>query len=111
MMGVKQSEMMWFQVVKAHRAVRYPDAFMLNIHLAARGQAGGFFWKSAWEKRPVKDTQLHFSSVIRNGYGEKACILVVHVDEIDTEKRNKGGEPPALPVEQILRYGNGDARS
>ena len=51
---------------------------------------------------------MRISRGIGNGDGEEAGILVVHVDEIDAVIRTKGREPETLPVEQILRYGQGD---
>src|SRR5450759_1277323 len=105
-MGVKQSEMMWFGVVKANRTVRYPDGFMLNIHRTARSLASGFLRKSAWEKRPVKDTQLHFSGVIWNSDEEETGILIVYINKIDTEIWSKSHKPQTLPVKKILRHGN-----
>ena len=40
--------------------------------------------------------------------GKEAGVFVIHVAEFDTVVRTKSREPQALPVEEVLRYGQGD---
>ena len=73
--------------------------------------AGGFLRTSAGEKRPVEDGHFRMPGWIRNGDGEQAGVFVVHVVEFDALIRAEAREPEALPVEQILRYCQGDPRA
>ena len=82
-----------------------------EIHLARRGLAGGFLGTRAGEKRAMEHGHLHFSGVIGYGDGEEAGILVVHVDEINAVVRREGRKPQPLPVDQIVRYGQGNPRA
>ena len=84
---------------------------MLEIDLARRGLAGGFLGTRAGEKGAMEHGHLHFPGVIGDGDGEEAGILVVHVDEIDAVVGSKGRQPQSLPVEQILRFGQGNPRA
>ena len=70
--------------------------------------ASGFLRTSAGEKRSVEDGQFRVPGWIGNGDGEEAGIFVVHVGEFDALIRAEGREPEALPVEEVLRYGQGD---
>jgi hypothetical protein len=45
---------------------------------------------------------------IGNGDREEARIFVIHVVKFDTVIRAKGRESKALPVEEVLRYSQGD---
>jgi len=93
---------------RGHRAVGYPDAFMIGIHPSGCAVENGFLRACAGEKGAMEHGELHFPGVIGNGDGEEAGILVVHMDEIDIVKRLKGRKPDPLPVEQILRNRQGN---
>jgi hypothetical protein len=81
---------------------------MIGIHPSARASEGSFLRSSSREKGTVEHSELHFPCVIGNGDGEKAGILIVHVNEIDIVKRRKGRKSDPLPVEQILRNRQGN---
>ena len=51
---------------------------------------------------------MHLSAVAGDRDGKKTGILVVHMDEIDALIRSKGCEPETLPMDQILRNGEGN---
>ena len=104
MMRVEQAGTMWCQALGRHRTIGNPDAFMLAIHNPGLAQQGGFLGAGAGKKRTVEKSQLHLPGVIRNGDGEDAGVLVVHMDEINALKGFKGCQPDPLPVEQILRH-------
>ena len=103
MMTGKMSETTWFTAFQGHPAVGNPDAFPIEIHLTNRGVAGGFLRTSAGKKRPVEHGQFRMAGWIRNGDGEEAGILVIHVADFDAVIPAKGREPQTLPVEEILR--------
>jgi hypothetical protein len=107
-MRVKQPHLIRFEIVQGHRAIGNPDAFVIEIDQSRIGLAGGFLRTSAGEKRPMNDGQLHLPSMIGNGNGEEAGVLVIHMDEINAIIRFEGSEAQTLPVKQILRYGQRD---
>ena len=108
MVRIKEAEVLWFLSVRRHRTVRNPNAFMVEIDFAGAFVAGGFLGAGAGEKWPMKEGHLHLSAMIGNRDGKEAGVLVVHMDEIDALVRSKGREPESLPMEQILRNGEGD---
>jgi hypothetical protein len=77
---------------------------MIEIYNPGFGLASGFLRASAGKKRTVEKGQLHLPGVIGNGDGKDACVLVVHVNEIDALKGFKGRQPDPFPVKQILRH-------
>ena len=110
-MGSKLAEATQFTALQRRRAVGNPDAFPLQIHLTGRGVASGFLRTSTREKRPVEDGQFRVPGWIRNGDGKQTGIFVIHISEFDALIRAEVGEPEALPVEEVLRYGQGDPRT
>ena len=72
---------------------------MFEIHKPASALAHGILRSAAGEKRTMEHCKLHFPGVIRNGDGEEAGILVVHMDEIDAAIRLEGSQPNPLPME------------
>jgi hypothetical protein len=56
----------------------------------------------------MQEGHLHLSAVAGNRDGKEAGVLVVHMDEIDALIRSKGREPESLPMDQILRNGEGN---
>ena len=103
MMGHEPTEAIWFSGVQGHWAVRNPDAFPIEIHLARCGLARGFLRASAGKKRPVKHGQFRVPGRVRDGDGKQAGIFVIHVVEFDALIRTESCEPQALSVEEVLR--------
>src|SRR5664279_5309904 len=110
MMKIKRSGTKWL-MVKRHLAVRNPDALFFDIHLANCRTAGCFLGASAWKERPVQQGQLRLSSGIGYDGWEEASILIVYVTEFDAVVRRKFREPKALPVEDIFRHCQRNART
>src|ERR1700683_236156 len=81
---------------------------MVKIQLAWTVVAGGFFGTSAWKKRTMQQSHLHFSGVIGNGDRKQTGILVVHMHEIDAAIRRKVRQSDPLPMEKIGRNGQRD---
>ena len=98
-MRVKQAEVVRFEALQSHRAIRNPNAFMIEIHHTGLGLAGGFLGKRAGKERPMKDGQLHFSGMIGNGDGEEAGVLVIHMDKVNAGIRFKRTPVPAASNE------------
>ena len=76
-----------------------------------RGRAGGFFWTRAWKERAVKHGQFRFAVRIWNHDGKEACILVIHVAEIDIAACCESRESQALPMKEIFRNGERNPRA
>jgi hypothetical protein len=94
--------------LRGHGAVGDPDALPVEVHLTRLAVAGGLLRACAREERPVKDGQFCPPRWVRDGDGEEAGILVVHTAEVDAVLP-KLSKPQALPMQQVLRYGQGDA--
>ena len=88
-----------------------PDALSMEIHHAGRRLADRFLGTSSGKERSVEDGHCRFPIRIGNGHGEDAGILVVHAVELDAFIRAEGREPQTLPVEQVLREGQGNPRA
>ena len=111
MMRGELAEKIGLTAIERHRTVGNPDAFPFEVHFAGRWVAGGFLGTRAGEKRPVEEGHFRMPGRIRNGDGEEAGVFVVHVVEINALIRAEGREPQTLPVEEVLRYCEGDARA
>src|ERR1700728_1498447 len=110
-MRSKLAEAKWFPALRAlrrGRAVGNPDAFPIEIHLTAGGAARGFLGSRAGKKRPVQHGQFRLPGWIRNGGGEEAGIFVIHTGKLDAVIRAEGSEAQTLPMEEVLRLGQGN---
>jgi hypothetical protein len=95
--------------LRGHGAVGDPDALPVEVHLTRLEVAGGLLRACAREERLVKDGQFCLPRWVTDGDGEEAGILVVHTAEVDAAVPPKVSKLQALPMEQVLRYGQGDA--
>src|ERR1035437_1267331 len=92
-------------------AVGNPDAFPVDIQRTGCRSAGSFLWTRTWEKWPVQKCQLRGSRWIRNADREEAGILIIHAVQCNTITRSERGKPQTLPVEEIFRCGQRNART
>ena len=83
----------------------------MAIHDPGLRFADSLLGTGSGKERPVQEGHRRFPIRIGNGDGEDAGILVVHAIELDTVIRAEGREPQSLPVEQVLRYCQGDPRA
>ena len=76
------------------------------------GWCGRLLRTRAREQRPVQDGEFRPPGWIGDGDREETGILVVHAVGVDAGVVvRECREPQALPVEEVLRYGEGDARA
>src|ERR1017187_1360397 len=108
-MGGKMAQMTRITAFNGHGTVGNPDAFPIEIGYARCRGACLFLRTSSGEERPVQDRQCWLSRWIRNGDRKDAGIFVVHAVELNALIRQEGNQPQALPMEQVLRYGQGDS--
>jgi hypothetical protein len=107
-MGGELAETIGSGAFQCHGAIGDPDAFPVEIQFAGRRAPRGFLWTGAGKKRPVENGQLRLPGWIGNGDREEARVFVIHVVKFDTVIRTEGREPQTLPVEEVLRYSQGD---
>src|SRR5271166_1324582 len=93
------------------RTVGNPDTLPIEIQVAQRRANDGFLRTSAAKKRPVQDGHFRMPGRIGNSNREHAGVLVVHAVEFNALIRAEAREPYALPVEEVLRCGQGDSRA
>ena len=105
----KVAQVIGLTALDGHVTVGNPDAFPMEIRDAQSRVACLFLRTSSGKERPVQDRQCRLSRWIRNGDREDAGILVVHAIELDAVIRLESCQPQSLPVEQILRNGQGDS--
>ncbi len=110
-MRAKVTEVIRLAGLYSRRAVGNPNALSKKIHRALGRVARRFLRTSSGKEGSVQDGQCRLSRWIGNRDGEYAGILIVHVIEIDAVIRAKPGEPQTAPVEQVLRYSEGDSGS
>ena len=55
--------------------------------------------------------ELWVTGWIRNGDREEAGVLIIHAVQCNTITRSERGKPQTLPVEEIFRYGQRNART
>ena len=95
----------------AQGTVGNPDALAMKIHHAGRRLAHRFLGTRPGKERPVEEGHGRFPLRIGNGHGEDAGIFVVHAVELDAFIGAEGRQPQTLPVEQVLREGQGNPRA
>src|ERR1019366_7714741 len=94
--------------IQGHLTVGNPDAFPVEVQSTGCGVERGFFRTSAGKERPMEDGEFGSSGWIRDGNRKETGIFVVHVAELEAVIRREGRDPQTLPVEEVLRYGQGD---
>ena len=110
MMKGKLAGVKWL-MVECHLTVRNPDAFPIDIHLAGCWTTRSFLRPGTWKEWPVEQGQLRLSRGIGNDGREEAGIFVIYVIEFETFRRGKRSESQTSPVEEIVRYRQGNPRT
>ena len=111
MMRSKPPEPIRSSTLRVHRAVGNPDTFPVEVQIAGCGMAGSFLRASAGKERAMDDCELRVSGWIGDGDGKKAGIFVIYIIQSDVVKRSKCRKSQTLPVEEVPRVSEGDART
>src|SRR5690242_13649566 len=103
MMGTKFSQMIDFIDIHIQSTIRYPDAFLIDIHRP--GSLVRLFYSfvclGSRKKRTMKQGDPFIAKRIGNRYGKDTAILVINSLEGNVMIWSKSGKPKSLPMEQI----------
>src|SRR5256885_1020166 len=111
MMRTEVAQMIWTAFVHAHLAIGDPDALPASIDRSGLGVTSRFMRMRSGEEGAMQDGSGELAAWIGNSYRKEERIFVIHVIEVQAVRGLKGGEVGALPVEQILRKCQCNARA